>query len=160
MGWAACSGACFKSPEWSPDWIVVVVVVVVSVWALSECMSTAPSRGTKVTESVRLFVCLCVCLLLLFSTHIDRVKRLCQRNTTGHCGLQIGTAPTQLKSATYTLRSLAIRRIKRWEAMTEHYRAHLQTVAAIIWGQLPGEPQTLTAEGFLSHSEPIYGGFL
>ena len=33
--------------------------------------------------------------------------------------------------------------------MTEHNQAHLQTMSA-IWGQLPGEAQTLTAEGFLS----------
>ena len=33
--------------------------------------------------------------------------------------------------------------------MTEHNHAHLQTRSA-IWGQLPGEAQTLTAEGSLS----------
>ena len=41
---------------------------------------------------------------------------------------------------------IAIRRIKWWQAMTEHNRAHLQTIAA-VWGQLPGEASTLTDEG-------------
>ena len=44
---------------------------------------------------------------------------------------------------------IAIRRVKWLQAMTEHNHAHLQTMAA-IWRQLPGEAQTLTAEGFLS----------
>ena len=48
-----------------------------------------------------------------------------------------------------TRAEIAIRRIKWWQAMTEHNSAHLQTMAA-IWGQLPGEAQTLTAEGSLS----------
>ena len=42
-----------------------------------------------------------------------------------------------------------IRRVKRWQAMTEHGHAHLQTIAA-IWRQLPDEAQTLTAEGVLA----------
>ena len=45
----------------------------------------------------------------------------------------------------------AIRRVKWWQAMTEHNHAQLQTVAA-IWGQLPDGPQTLTTEGVLVHS--------
>ena len=36
---------------------------------------------------------------------------------------------------------VAIRRIKRWQAMTEHNRAHLQTMAA-IWRHLPGKAHT------------------
>ena len=44
---------------------------------------------------------------------------------------------------------IAIRRVKWWQAMTEHNHAHLQTMSA-IWGQLAGEAQTLTAEGSLS----------
>ena len=46
---------------------------------------------------------------------------------------------------------IAIRRVKWWQASTEHDHAHLQTMAA-IWGQRPGEAQTLTAEG--SQSPP------
>ena len=44
---------------------------------------------------------------------------------------------------------IAIRKIKWWQAMTEHNRTHLQTMAATC-GQLPGEAQTLTEEGSLS----------
>ena len=44
---------------------------------------------------------------------------------------------------------IAIRRVKWWQAMTEHNHAHLQTMAA-IWGQLPDEAPTLTTEGSLA----------
>ena len=50
---------------------------------------------------------------------------------------------------------IAIRRVKWWQAMTEHNHAHLQTMAA-IWGQLPDEAQTLTAEGFLAPTANLY----
>ena len=43
---------------------------------------------------------------------------------------------------------VAIRRVKWWQAMTEHNHAHLQTMAA-IWGQLPDKAPTLTSGGFL-----------
>ena len=45
---------------------------------------------------------------------------------------------------------LAIKRVKWWQAMTEHsHHAHLQTMAA-IWGHLPDEEPTLTPERFLA----------
>ena len=46
---------------------------------------------------------------------------------------------------------IAIRRVKLWQAMTEHNHAHLQTMAA-IWAQLPDGPQTLTSEGVLVYT--------
>ena len=46
---------------------------------------------------------------------------------------------------------IAIRRVKWWQAMTEHNHAHLQTMAAIL-GQLPDGPQTLTSEGVPAHT--------
>ena len=44
---------------------------------------------------------------------------------------------------------IAIRRVRWRQAMTEHNHAHLQRMAA-VWGQLPDEAHTLTAEGFLA----------
>ena len=44
-----------------------------------------------------------------------------------------------------TRAEIAIRRVKWWQAMTEHNHAHLLTMAA-IWGQLPDESPTLTTE--------------
>ena len=46
---------------------------------------------------------------------------------------------------------IVIRRVKWWQATTEHNHAHLQTMAA-IWRQLPDGPQTLTLEGVSAHT--------
>ena len=49
---------------------------------------------------------------------------------------------------------IAIRRVKWWQAMTEHNHAHLQTMAA-IWEQLPDGPQTLTTAGNILQSNTL-----
>ena len=51
---------------------------------------------------------------------------------------------------------IAIRRIKWWQAMTEHNRAHWQTMAR-FGDSLQARHTTLTDEGSF---EPMYGGFL